>query len=384
MPWRSGNRFGSSSSAANEPKAPIHTKMKTVESMPETGSAAGSTRARYQMKEPDDEEHEDERQRGDALVVGLDHQRQHGDQAEQRGRVVLGAAEGGVALGGGQQDDGGDDDQGGHRAGGEAERGRRRRAGRRCRWRRACRGPEVPPVVARSRCGRPTDLEVRGARTLGSGGCGGLRRDAAAAEAAAVSADAHVRRHAGGLELAARARARGSLGRRLLRRGDRLGLAPGACSGSSRRWRDPARGGHPPARPGVDRLRVDGLGWRLRRLGLELGLGRDDERVVRLEVPRLAIGVDLLALAARPAGRRRPGRSLGEHGRLEDVFLGLPVVVLLAPGGRGDARLLAVAAVEDGGDLPGRRVVPVRQVRVALLDRARSPRGRSRPPARRR
>ena len=52
MPWRSGNSVGSSSSAAKEPKAPTHTKMKTVDSMPETGSAAGSTRARYQMNEP--------------------------------------------------------------------------------------------------------------------------------------------------------------------------------------------------------------------------------------------------------------------------------------------------------------------------------------------
>ena len=47
-----GNRFGSSRSAAKEPNAPTQTKTKTVETSPDTGSAAGSTRARYQMKEP--------------------------------------------------------------------------------------------------------------------------------------------------------------------------------------------------------------------------------------------------------------------------------------------------------------------------------------------
>ena len=52
IPWRSGNRLGLSSSAAKDPKAPTQTKTKTVEEMPDTGSAAGSTRARYQMKEP--------------------------------------------------------------------------------------------------------------------------------------------------------------------------------------------------------------------------------------------------------------------------------------------------------------------------------------------
>ena len=41
-----------SSSAANEPKAPTQTKTKTVDEMPDTGSAAGSTRARYQMNDP--------------------------------------------------------------------------------------------------------------------------------------------------------------------------------------------------------------------------------------------------------------------------------------------------------------------------------------------
>ena len=52
IPWRSGKRLGSSRSAAKEPKAPTQTKTNTVEVMPDTGSAAGSTRARYQMKEP--------------------------------------------------------------------------------------------------------------------------------------------------------------------------------------------------------------------------------------------------------------------------------------------------------------------------------------------
>src|SRR5271156_284728 len=52
IPWRSGNRLGLSSSAAKDPKAPTHTNTNTVEEMPDTGSAAGSTRARYQTKEP--------------------------------------------------------------------------------------------------------------------------------------------------------------------------------------------------------------------------------------------------------------------------------------------------------------------------------------------
>ena len=37
---------------AKDPNAPTHAKTKTVETRPDTGSAAGSTRARYQMKEP--------------------------------------------------------------------------------------------------------------------------------------------------------------------------------------------------------------------------------------------------------------------------------------------------------------------------------------------
>ena len=52
MPWRSGNRLGFSSSAAKDPNAPTQTNTKTVEEMPDTGSAAGSTRARYQTKDP--------------------------------------------------------------------------------------------------------------------------------------------------------------------------------------------------------------------------------------------------------------------------------------------------------------------------------------------
>ena len=52
IPWRSGNRLGLSSRAAKDPNAPTHTKTNTVEEMPDTGSAAGSTRARYQMKDP--------------------------------------------------------------------------------------------------------------------------------------------------------------------------------------------------------------------------------------------------------------------------------------------------------------------------------------------
>src|SRR3984957_5305839 len=52
IPWRSGNRLGLSSRAAKDPNAPTQTKTNTVDEMPDTGSASGSTRARYQMKEP--------------------------------------------------------------------------------------------------------------------------------------------------------------------------------------------------------------------------------------------------------------------------------------------------------------------------------------------
>src|ERR1700722_432130 len=52
IPWRSGNKVGSSSSAAKEPNAPTQTKTKTVGVSPETGSAAGSTPAKYQTNEP--------------------------------------------------------------------------------------------------------------------------------------------------------------------------------------------------------------------------------------------------------------------------------------------------------------------------------------------
>src|SRR5580700_7176594 len=51
--------------------------------------------------------------------------------------------------------------------------------------------PEVPPVgVGTFPVREALALEVRGARTLGSGGDGGLSRDAATADAAAVSAEA--------------------------------------------------------------------------------------------------------------------------------------------------------------------------------------------------
>jgi len=52
MPCRCGKSVGLSNSAAKEPKAPTQAKTNTVDNRPETGSAAGSTRARYQMNEP--------------------------------------------------------------------------------------------------------------------------------------------------------------------------------------------------------------------------------------------------------------------------------------------------------------------------------------------
>ena len=52
IPWRSGNTLGSSRSAANEPKTPTQTNTKTVEVMPDAGSAPGSTWARNQTKHP--------------------------------------------------------------------------------------------------------------------------------------------------------------------------------------------------------------------------------------------------------------------------------------------------------------------------------------------
>ena len=104
-------------------------------------------------------------------------------QPEQRGRVVLGAPEGGVGLGGGEQHHDADDDHAGHGAGREADQ---RDVPSRTPEPTppACRGRRCPPC-SRSRCGRRRSLRGRraGGRGLGSGGWGGVRRDAAAAEA---------------------------------------------------------------------------------------------------------------------------------------------------------------------------------------------------------
>ena len=113
MPCRSGNSVGLSRRAANEPNTPDPGE--DEDGRGEAGDRLGRRLDPGQV--PDEggrhQHHEDERQGGDALVVGLDHQRQDGHQPEQGGRVVLGRAEGGVTLGGGQQHDDGDDDHGG-------------------------------------------------------------------------------------------------------------------------------------------------------------------------------------------------------------------------------------------------------------------------------
>ncbi len=136
---------------------------------------------------------------------------------------------------------------------------------------------------------------------------------------------------------------------------------------------------------GEDRLRVDradrwpgegrdppelgtrgevGLTLELRH-GLHLWL--QDERVLRLEMPGLALDVDLVALLGQGADS---GLVVREHGGLEGLLVGLPVRRLLAPGRRGHARLVPAAAVEDGGNLAGRGVVPVLQLGMFVGHRA--------------
>ena len=147
------------------------------------------------------------------------------------------------------------------------------------------------------------------ARVLGSGGWGGLSRDAAAADS-------------------------GDGRRRHVRRGhrDRLGLRDGLV---------------------------------LSRLPRQVaGLGDDHQRVVGREMPRLALHVGLGPGVLEEGAHR--GQVVGEHGGLEELLVCLPVGVLLAPGGRCHGLVLAVAAVEHGRHLSRRGVVPVQQVGVVV------------------
>ena len=218
------------------------------------------------------------------------------------------------------------------------------------RSRRACRGPTCRRQSHVARCAVRSISSVRGARTLGSGGCGGLSREAAAADAAGeiVRRRSAARRPTGSCSGSAAASSSGVL----LGPGDRLG----------RRGRAPPRGG-PGAgstRGGEARCRsapARRSGGASAIVGLELRLGRDDQRVVRLEVPRLAISVGLLALGRSSDNAPTAGRSP----RTAWTARRRPP----APPSRGPPRarwagrrrcLLAAAAVEDA---PG----PVRSAR---------------------
>ena len=135
-----------------------------------------------------DQQDEHERQHGHALVVRLDHQRDHGHETEQSGGVVVGAPERGVGLGGGQQHHDGDQDHARHRAGGEAGEAHDTEQHADADGHPHV-APARPAVFTLPVHGAP-ERDVHGARALGSGGWGGTSRDAAAAEAAAVTGDA--------------------------------------------------------------------------------------------------------------------------------------------------------------------------------------------------
>ncbi|MCI4370869.1 MAG: hypothetical protein L3J81_06035, partial [Thermoplasmata archaeon] len=83
----------------------------------------------------------------------------------------------------------------------------------------------------------------------------------------------------------------------------------------------------------------------------------------------MALHVDDVVVVVHHRTHRRD--LVGEHGRLEELLVGGPVRVLLAPTGRGERLLVPIAPVEDGRDLAGRRVVPVRHVGVLLDHRTR-------------
>ena len=171
--------------------------------------------------------------------------------------------------------------------------------------------PPVPAVFTLPVRARGAARVVRGARAFGSGGCGGLSREAAAADAAAVTVTATA-----------------ACRRRPARRSARLSTAPSAAP--SLGARHGSCGGH-----GSCGRQAVGLGVAVavRRLGLELRLGRDHQGVVGLEVPGLALDVRLgCSLAAR---RRPAGRSESIDGSKSSSWASQSVV-LLAPGRRGD------------------------------------------------
>jgi len=93
------------------------------------------------------------------------------------------------------------------------------------------------------------------------------------------------------------------------------------------------------------------------------------EQVVGVEEPRLAFHVDDVVVVVHEGTDR--WELVGEHGGLEQLLVGRPIGVLLAPARRGEALLVPVAPVEDGGNLAGRGVVPMRHVQVLLDHRAR-------------
>ena len=282
MPWRSREQGGVEQERARTSRTRRpRRRRRWWRPGPATGSAPGSTRARNQTKRGRHQHDQHQGQRRDALVVGLDHQRQDGHQSEQGGRVVLRPAEGGEPLGGGQEDHGRDDDHGRH----ASEVGAR--AARRCR--------EAGPSPTATRMLRPAVPPLAVARLV-----------------------AQPRRAVGLARAAADGRFGRGVGRRR-RRAGRPGRAPGR--GPTPGARDAA----PPGPPGI---------------GLEIGLHHQRLVVVRADSAgskcqgwRSMSTWSLLSFTMR-AHRRE---VVGEHGGLEQLLVGRPVGLLLPPARRGQA-----------------------------------------------
>ena len=381
----------------------------------------------------DEEHHDDQGQRLLALLVGGDQHREGGGQAEQGGRVVAGPAEGGVDLHGRQHAHHADGDHRGDGAQLEAEQGERpddHPAGHRHRqvavgtalalgggWRRlrspARRLRPPAPAARPAACRRPWPVlghpRRPGQGGPGHGGSGGRRLGALRGLGGHVGPVAHGRLSSSPSRRSPWPRGAGPRG------AGRGGRVPGGGAGRLRRLgspRQPPRPRPPPASasaaggpPRPLRARPPRRSGRPRpRVRLRAPHRRDDHGVVvgqrdlfgRAPAVGLAGGRQVEGPGLALTGLRRLVQGavallvVGQHRVLERLLVGLPVGVLLPPGGPGHRRprvgtlaLVGPAPGEHRGHLAGRRLGPVGQLGPAGLDGGRRPRPSRRRRARR-